>query len=82
MISSISLINFKAFAELTAPLAPLTVLSGANASGKSTVLQALALIRQSHNANLSGGGAGALVLNGELVELGVGQDLLDRKSVV
>ncbi|WBQ04149.1 AAA family ATPase [Kribbella sp. CA-293567] len=69
--------NFKAFADQKIPLAPLTLLSGLNSSGKSTVLQSLALLRQSNEAgglilDLAESG---FLLNGDLIELGVGRDV-------
>ncbi len=68
MITEVRLRNFKCFEELDLPLAPLTLLSGENGAGKSSVLQALLLLRQSavHGALKDNG----LVLNGELVRLG------------
>lgn len=79
MISSLDITNFKAFDHASIRLAPYTLLSGLNSSGKSTVLQALALLRQ---GQMSGDDLGPLghffgvALNGELVELGTGQDVL------
>lgn len=75
MITRIWLDNFKAFQRLDLPLAPLTLLAGANAVGKSTIMQAMALLRQSFDANMLTTGGGFL-LNGGLIELGVGQDVL------
>lgn len=75
MINEIGLENFKAFGRLALPLAPLTLLTGVNAAGKSTIMQALALLRQSRDAELLHN-QGGLLLNGDLVELGVGQDVL------
>jgi predicted ATPase len=46
MISALSIRNFKCFESLDLQLRPLTVLTGINGSGKSTVLQALLLARQ------------------------------------
>jgi predicted ATPase len=74
MLELISIRNFKAFGNLDAPLSRLNVLSGLNGSGKSTVLQALALLRQSFDVGFIQNKG--LVLNGELVELGVGSDVL------
>ncbi|MFI2288836.1 DUF3696 domain-containing protein [Streptomyces niveus] len=71
MITRLTLINFKAFRSLGLPLGPLTLLTGLNSSGKSSVLQALALLRQSAD-NVARG----LLLNGELVELGSARDVL------
>jgi predicted ATPase len=46
VLLDIELDHFKCFRELTLPLRPLTVLTGVNASGKSTVIQALMLLHQ------------------------------------
>jgi predicted ATPase len=74
MLESLTLTNFKAFAHQQLRLAPFTLLTGLNSSGKSSVLQALALLRQSYE---SGGLTvdSGLLLNGELVQLGTGQDV-------
>jgi predicted ATPase len=74
MIEFIALKNFKAFDEIEIPLGGLTLLSGLNGSGKSTVLQAIGLLRQSHDAQYLLNGD--LALNGELVEIGTGRDVL------
>ncbi|MGW5571571.1 AAA family ATPase [Nocardia thailandica] len=73
MIDGITLRNFKAFAEITVPLKRLTLLTGLNSSGKSTVLQAFALMRQVEF--VPGIGGHAVALNGEYVELGLGRDV-------
>ncbi|RMI39529.1 AAA family ATPase [Streptomyces triticirhizae] len=77
MIRGIGLTNFKAFRRQDIDLAPFTLLTGLNSSGKSTVLQALALLRQSHEAGVLDDGPeeSGLLLNGELVQLGTGQDV-------
>jgi predicted ATPase len=46
MISNLNIRNFKLFMSLDLPLRQLTVLTGLNGAGKSTVLQALLLVRQ------------------------------------
>jgi predicted ATPase len=46
MISNLGIRNFKLFKSLDLPLRQLTVLTGLNGAGKSTVLQALLLARQ------------------------------------
>lgn len=75
MLDAIGLTNFKAFRDTRIPLGGLTLLTGINSSGKSSVLQAMAAIRQS--AHLRGrGGDQDLLLNGSLIELGNGQDVL------
>ena len=74
MIKSISLRNFKCFEEETLELGQLTLLSGLNGMGKSTVLQALLLLRQSqmqgmlHDIGLE--------LNGDLIRIGTAKDAL------
>jgi len=74
MITSIRLRNFKCFSDELLPFTPLTVLSGINGMGKSSVIQAFLLLRQSYvswNNEL----AGAL-LNGPLICLGKAEDVL------
>ena len=44
MLSSFSITNFKSYRQATLELAPLTVLIGANAAGKSNVVEALRLL--------------------------------------
>lgn len=78
MIDSINLINFKIFAEQNIPLAPLTLLSGLNGVGKSSAMQAMSLLRQSHESGLLRGDG--WLLNGELVEIGAGEDLLHENA--
>lgn len=74
MLDYIELENFKAFEDIELRLGNLTLLSGLNGSGKSTVLQAIGVLRQSFDANFLL--AGELALNGEMVELGTWQDVL------
>jgi|SRR5579863_5337148 len=74
MLDHIGLENFKAFDDVEIELGALTLLSGLNGSGKSTILQALGLLRQSFDGRFLLDGS--LVLNGDLVELGTGRDVL------
>ncbi|HEX5307518.1 MAG TPA: DUF3696 domain-containing protein [Solirubrobacteraceae bacterium] len=76
MLSSLKLQNFLAFRELSLELRPLTVLAGTNSAGKTSLLHALALLRQSKTAGTL---PAALLLNGELVQLGTGRDVLHRE---
>lgn len=46
IIQEIRIENFKCFLDVTIPLNKLTIIAGANAVGKSTLIQALLLIRQ------------------------------------
>ena len=74
MINKIKLSNFKCFQSLDLNCAPLTLLCGLNGMGKSTVIQALLLLRQSfESGDLPDG---RLVLGGELADLGTGTDVL------
>ena len=74
MLDYIGLENFKAFDEIEISLSNFNLLSGLNGSGKSTVLQALGLLRQSFDGNFLLNGD--LALNGELVDIGTGRDAL------
>lgn len=58
MLDRLDVVNFKAFADARIPLGGVTLLSGLNSAGKSTVLQALALLRQSQVAGLLDDGKG------------------------
>ncbi|HBE16845.1 MAG TPA: DUF3696 domain-containing protein [Cyanobacteria bacterium UBA11149] len=73
MITSLSLKNFKPFKEQSLAFRPLTLLSGLNSSGKSSVLQALMLLRQSYQQKLLE--KTGLALNGELVNIGTAKDV-------
>lgn len=75
MLEQLHLRHFKCFEELDLPLAPLTLLSGTNASGKSSILQALVLLHQTireHEWSVR------LMLNGEAVQLGTVLDVVDK----
>nr|VFJ74601.1 MAG: Predicted ATPase [Candidatus Kentron sp. FW] len=75
MITRLDLQHFKCFERLKLPLGALTLLSGTNASGKSSVLQALALIHQTvrwHEWSTR------LMLNGPILELGTVFDVVDQ----
>ena len=75
MLTQIELRHFKCFALLKLPLRPLTLLSGANASGKSSVLQALVLLHQTMREHEW---STRLMLNGSAVRLGTVSDVLDQ----
>lgn len=78
MITRIELRNILAFQHLDLEARPLTLLSGSNSAGKSSVLHALAVLRQSRMARMD---PAALLLNGDLVELGIGRDVLHSEFV-
>ena len=74
MLSEVELRLFKCFEHLRLPLCPLTVLSGLNASGKSSVIQALVLLHQTmHDHEWET----RLDLNGSGVQLGTVSDVVD-----
>lgn len=75
MITCVNLQNFKCFTSLKLPLRPLTLLSGGNASGKTTVLHALALIQQTMREQEW---SSNLLLNGRTVRLGTAADVIDQ----
>lgn len=81
MIDRLEITNFKAFASADIPLAPYTLLSGLNSSGKSSMLQALALLRQGIDSLHDPEESAGLPLNGEIVELGTGQDVLHENYI-
>lgn len=70
--------DFKSFrGDNTLPLAPLTILCGANSSGKSSLIQSMLLIKQTlqHSA-----GNRTVALNGPLVRLGTLSDIENSQS--
>ena len=77
MLSLLELRHFKCFELLRLPLSSLTVLSGTNASGKSSVLQSLMLLHQTMRDHEW---SDRLVLNGDVAQLGVVSDVVDHVS--
>jgi predicted ATPase len=75
MLNRIDLYDFKCFDLLKLPLANLTLLSGANAAGKSSVLQALVLL---HQTMLNHEWSTRLVLNGDNIKMGTVGDVVDK----
>ena len=78
MIEYVVLKNFKCFDDLQIRVAPLTLITGRNGVGKSTVMQALLTIRQSYVARYLQDGL--LALNGDLVNLISGDEVLYRQA--
>jgi predicted ATPase len=73
MLNFLTIKNFKRFIDQRISLNHLTLLSGLNSTGKSSILQSLLLLRQSQQQNnLSG-----LALNGDLVNIGTAKDALN-----
>ena len=75
MLTRIDLRHFKCFETLKLPLCPLTLLSGANASGKSSVMQALVLLHQTMREHEW---SSRLMLNGGGIRLGTVADVVDQ----
>ena len=75
MINQLDLTTFKCFDLLRLPLGSLTLLSGTNASGKSSILQALVLLHQTMQENEW---STRLILNGTAADLGTATDLIDK----
>ena len=65
---------FKCFEVLQLPLAPLTLLTGLNASGKSSVLQSLVLLHQTMREHEWS----TIALNGTAIRLGTMPDVVDE----
>lgn len=83
MLDALTLHNFKAFQAQKLEFKPLTLLTGLNGVGKSTVIQALLLLRQSYLdqvLNRDHTRNSGLVLNGDLVHMGTGFDLLNERA--
>lgn len=74
MINSLHLLNFKPFANQLLTFKKLTLFSGLNSTGKSSVLQSLLLLRQSYQQGLLP--EKGLALNGDFVKVGTAQDAL------
>lgn len=77
MITRLSLTNFKCYETLSLALAPLTLLTGFNAGGKSTAIQGALLISQAlrtdpHTKWIS--------LNGPLVQLGTPGEVVNKAA--
>jgi len=75
VLTRLDIEHFKCFEILRLPLAPLTLLSGSNASGKSSALQALVLLHQTMRDHEW---STRLMLNGDAVRLGTVADVVDK----
>lgn len=73
MITRLTIENFKAFQYAELNLTELNLLTGINGVGKSSVLQALLLLRQSR-------GIDGLALKGPLIDIGLGRDALNAQA--
>ena len=81
MLTRLGLRNFKAFGDEMqyADLAPITLIYGPNSGGKSSIIQALRMLKQSHEA--SRGRPLTLVTNGNLVNLGSYSSLIHNHGI-
>lgn len=77
MLNSLTLKYFKCFESLDLPLAPLTLLSGTNAAGKSSALQALVLLNQTMREHEW---STRLMLNGKSIKLGTLLDVVNESQ--
>lgn len=77
MLREIRLYSFKCFDTLNLPLGALTLLSGVNGGGKSSVMQALVLLSQTFSQQEWGR---ALLLEGSELALGTVADVLNQDS--
>lgn len=73
MITKIAVENFKCFEKEELELSYLNLFSGVNSMGKSTMIQAMLLLRQAQEQNALDKG---IYLNGKYTNIGVGRDLL------
>lgn len=73
MITKIKINNFKCFHEIVLPMSTLTLLTGFNAAGKSTVLQSILLLSQALHKNVI---CSNVSINGNLIKLGNASDLI------
>jgi predicted ATPase len=80
MLTKWSLGGFKSFKDKYAfDISPITILAGANSSGKSTILQSILLLKQTVQY---GSANRPLALNGPLIRLGTFDDILHYGSEV
>lgn len=79
MIRYIQIENFKSLKKIAIPVEKLNLFFGMNGMGKSSVIQALLLLRQSYWAGHTRGLYG-LYINGELIKLGNSSDILCQSA--
>ena len=79
MINKISLENFKAFKDLrNLKLKPITIITGTNSCGKSSLLQSILLMKQTiESKNISEN----FLLNGRFVHLGNFENIIHNKDI-
>lgn len=77
-VVSIHIAGYKSLKDINLVVRPLTLLAGANSSGKSSVLQPLLLLKQTLDERFQA--AGALLLSGPHVQLTEASQLLSKVS--
>jgi predicted ATPase len=77
MLDTLHLSSFKCFESLDLPLGKLTVLSGVNGGGKSSVIQSLVLLAQTLNEREW---SKSLLLNGPSLTLGSASDVINHTT--
>jgi predicted ATPase len=77
MLDALYLASFKCFETLDLPLGKLTVLSGINGGGKSSVIQSLVLLAQTLDAREW---SKSLLLNGPSLTLGSASDVINQTT--
>lgn len=75
MLNNIHFKNFKCFNNCKIPLKNLSVLAGENGCGKSTVIQAILLLKQSYERKQD---LNNIIISGEYINLGNSSDLLNE----
>lgn len=80
MINYIQIENFKSIRKLSLPLENLNLFFGMNGMGKSSVIQALLLLRQSFWENHKSG-LDYLYTNGDMIQLGTGKDVFCQSGM-
>lgn len=73
MINKLTVKNFKSHSKTELELSQINLLTGMNGMGKSSIIQALLLLRQTHFRGLLNKG---LELNGELCNIGLAKDAI------
>lgn len=86
MLTELGLRNFKAFGDemQRAPLAPITLIYGPNSGGKSSIIQALLMLKQSFEAHRARSQLTPLqlVTNGSLANLGTYASMIHQHDAV
>lgn len=78
MLEFVRVQRFKPLVDASFPLKALNLFAGLNGMGKSSLIQTLLLLRQSHERNTLA--ARGLLLRGEYVTLGTGRDVLSANA--